>query len=218
MIDGIEYKQCTICKEFKPMNDSYYYKWNYSKDKFSPQCINCQLEYAKVKNSKPEKKQEQSIRFKAWHKKNKKRMNEKCRQWMKDNKEYTKEYYKNWQQSEVGKAWNRIYVKQRAEHKTHNITKQQWEECKIFFDNECAYCGMPYELHKEVFNEDLHKEHVNHLGNNELSNCIPACKICNSEKHTTPLKDWYNKNNPKYSRKKLIKINKWINEEYKKYI
>jgi hypothetical protein len=219
IIDEVEHKQCSKCKEFKPMNKEHFYTSKYNTvDAFKSQCKVCDLEYYKIKNAKPENKAAQSKRYKEWHQKNKQRMNEKCKQWMKDHKEQTKEYYKNWQTSEEGKEWNRIYTKQRAEHKTHNISKKQWEECRMFFDNECAYCGMPFDIHKEVFNEGLHKEHVDPFGSNELSNCVPACKMCNSEKHTTSLNEWYNINNPKFNQVRLDKILEWINSEYKKHI
>jgi hypothetical protein len=94
-------------------------------------------------------------------------------------------------------------------YKKHDVSNAEWTECKTFFNFRCAYCGTTLEKHKKQFNQDFHKEHINHDGDNDLSNCVPSCKICNSEKGTFTLEEWYNKNNPKFRSERLDLINFW---------
>ena len=86
---------------------------------------------------------------------------------------------------------------------------------KEYFNNECAYCGLPLELHKEIVGQDLHKEHKDHNGANDLSNCVPACRLCNSTKHDKEFDDWYNKSNPNYTKSRYNKIIRWTNKVIK---
>jgi len=72
--------------------------------------------------------------------------------------------------------------------------------------------------HRKIFKTDLHKEHLIDDGRNDLKNCVPSCKSCNSEKHIDTFNQWYNPSNPKYSREKYLKIYNWIRFECKKYI
>jgi hypothetical protein len=65
---------------------------------------------------------------------------------------------------------------------------------------------------------DFHKEHIDDDGANDLSNCVPSCKLCNSYKHQYIFDDWYNKNNPNFNQDRLNKIIKWLNEDYKLYL
>ncbi|MBN3352111.1 HNH endonuclease [Clostridium botulinum] len=120
-----------------------------------------------------------------------------------------------WQQN------NKDKIKQYSEvrsNKNHTITSKEWNICKEYFNNSCAYCGMTEKEHREIFNQDLHKEHVECEGANDLSNCVPACRSCNSSKNIFQLTEWYNKNNPKFNQEKLDVINKWLSEDYKKII
>ena len=104
-----------------------------------------------------------------------------------------------------------------------SLSIEQWFYILKLFNNECAYCGLPLSKHYirykgETKLGDFHKEHVDHEGANDLSNCIPSCKECNSSKSTKFLEDWYNENNLNFNQDRLNKIHKWINEDYKLYI
>jgi len=127
------------------------------------------------------------------------------KQWMKDNKDKIHDY------------------NMKHSCKKHQISKEQWKECKDYFNNECAYCGLKQEDHfihrkGKLINIDLHKEHVVWNDANDLSNCVPSCQTCNSRKHTYALDKWYNKDNPKFTQERYDKIIKWITEDYKKFI
>lgn len=122
---------------------------------------------------------------------------------------------KKWQQNNKDKL--KIYRLSRA-HKKHTITDDQWKSCLDYFDQSCAYCGMKNDEHKILFNERLHMEHVDHKGKNDLSNCIPSCKSCNSSKGEKSLTDWYNEQNQNYTDERLKSISKWLSEDYIKYM
>ncbi len=126
---------------------------------------------------------------------------------------------KLWQRNNPGKI--REYNKYRELHKSHDIIEREWDACKLYFDNSCAYCGITEEEAKKAQGHLLHKEHVDHEGANDLSNCVPSCKSCNSRKWKYALEEWYTEDNDYYeyySLDRLNKIYKWLKEDYKKYI
>ena len=134
-----------------------------------------------------------------------------------NNTQHEKEYYKNWINNNRDKL-----PKYNEAHRKHDITDEEWENCKNYFNYRCAYCGLPVEEHYRVWygemkQFDLHKEHVDHQGENDLSNCVPACGSCNSSKRTFLLNDWYNESNPNYNMERLTKINQWLSNDYKLY-
>ncbi|WP_144509912.1 HNH endonuclease signature motif containing protein [Bacillus sp. FJAT-22090] len=132
---------------------------------------------------------------------NKKMVREgKVLEWQRNNKDKIKEY--------------NLY---RSVNKSHEITKQEWEDCKKYFDYSCAYCGISEEEAKEKYKNNLHKDHADHQGANDLSNCIPACRSCNSKKHNFELELWFVAADT-YSKERLLKINKWLNKDYKIYL
>jgi len=125
-----------------------------------------------------------------------------------------------WQRSNPEKT--KIYQEKRK-LKEHKISKKEWNNLKLYFENTCAYCGLPIEEHfiarlGITKNGDFHKEHVDDEGANDLSNCIPACKTCNCSKHTATLDEWYNENNKVYTLERYNKIHKWIDEDYKDFM
>lgn len=150
--------------------------------------------------------------------------------WRSRNQEYARKRFKNWRDENIehiNDYQSKYYENNKEKFKTygvnrrnknHNITKQEWKDCKEYFNNECAYCGLTYEQHKKLYKEDLHKEHVVYDGLDDLSNCVPACKNCNSQKWEFELDYWYNKENPVFTEERYTKIIKWTEEDYSKYI
>jgi hypothetical protein len=111
----------------------------------------------------------------------------------------------------------------RCTNKKHEITKNEWENCKNYFNYRCAYCGLAIEEHYIIYNGilklgDFHRDHADDEGRNDLSNCIPACKSCNTSKSNKDLLEWYDVDNDNFNTERLFKINKWLNEDYLKYI
>lgn len=128
-----------------------------------------------------------------------------------------KGYQKDWQRKNKDKL--KGYNKKRAS-KRHEITEIQWEKCKKYFNNQCAYCGMSETDHLTKYRQRLHKEHVDHEGKNDLSNCIPSCRKCNSSKGNKPFGDWYSETSlftNEFSNERLKKIKCWL-KEYVDYL
>lgn len=153
--------------------------------------------YDKKDNEKPEKKRLMKELNKI------RRENGKLTEWQRNNPDKMKIY--------------------RLQHRNHSITSNEWDNCKNYFNYRCAYCSLKIEDHYVIFRgklvwSDFHREHVDHKGENDLSNCIPACKSCNCSKHTHGLEDWYNESNENYKEERLHKINQWINKDFKKFI
>jgi len=207
-------KQCNKCLEELPLEDFYAQeKINAKGEKYiyyRPDCIKCCKKSAKewAENNR-EKYLEMKIRYNRTEKGRKqlaetrKRVREKG---------YNKQYY------EENKDQFKSYRLKRNMNKTHEITKQEWEDCKSYFNYSCAYCGISEEDAIETQGQVLHKEHVDHNGLNDLSNNIPSCKLCNGRKWMYNFSDWYNVENPAYSQERHDKIIKWLKSDYLNYI
>ena len=64
----------------------------------------------------------------------------------------------------------------------NDFTAAQWREVQEIFDHRCAYCGRRAKGH-------LTQDHIEPLskgGSHTLANIVPACRSCNSRKHTGP--------------------------------
>lgn len=162
--------------------------------------------------------------------------NKNAKKWRYNNPEAYDRSQMKWLQSEKGIESNKRRQQRRRDngnyykwlkdsgykydrsHKEHEISIEEWESCKSYFNYSCAYCGLTEREHQELHNQQLHKEHVNHEGSNRLDNCVPSCKTCNSSKHTFEFEHWYKERSGSYSEERFQKINDWLNNDYKKYI
>jgi len=206
----IEYKQCTKCIEWLPITDEYFYKWNYSKDGFHPQCKKCNIE--RQKKYQKEHAEERSKYNHKLFENDPEYFRNKDIKWRNNNPERPKELLKRWQQTNPDKLKEYNEIRQ---NKNHNITKEEWSACLKYFNYSCAYCGINEIEATQKYKNVLHKEHVVHDGENDLSNCVPACKSCNSSKRKYELVFWYIKNKEIYSKKRYNRIMKWLQEDYK---
>lgn len=223
IIDGILYKQCSKCKEWKPETLEFFYYKNksYPEKGFSSECRMCAIK--RTKNWIKKNYDYHSEYKKQWNKnkENNKRQREHYKKWRKENKEWKQKYQLNYQRMFPEKI--AIYNENRRKHKSHKITKNEWESCLKYFDYKCAYCGLPMEEHYNMYAgklrwENLNKEHVIHNGGNDLTNCVPACKSCNDSKWKYNLNEWYNSNNINYTQERYDKIIKWLMEDCFTYI
>jgi hypothetical protein len=203
-VNFIETKICSWCNIEKPLTEFYFQK-KHSKKRgdwiyYHPECKQCTKDQFGIwRKENPEKRAAQQHKYDVKPTTRKLRAKNdaiyrkqgKRREWQRNNPEKLKEYREN------------------RYHKKHDISSTEWAECKAVFNYRCAYCGMTFEEHKKRFNQNLHQEHIIHNGENDLSNCVPSCKICNSEKGTFTLEEWYNKDNPKFKPERLDLINFW---------
>jgi len=216
-VDGTTYKQCSICEEWFPCTDEYFYKnkCNHT-DELNPYCKPCTInKYHKWYTDNGGRSSTNGKIYRDGHKKERKEWH---KRYYIETKEDHQKYLKNWQENnpEKLKGYGELYS-----NKKHNITTQEWINCKEYFNNQCAYCGLPIEDHyftrKEITkNGDFHKEHVNCEGEGSLSKCVPSCKTCNTSKHKDIMEEWYAKKEF-YSKEKLDKIYQWMDRDYKIY-
>jgi hypothetical protein len=209
IIDGIDHKKCNYCHEYKPATTEKFHKAKTS-DGLQGHCKDCcNVKFWIWKEEFPEKYEKQKkdrvsrddpmrlIRSREAAERNRKEGYQK--KWRQDNRNKLKEY-----------NYNHL-------HKVHEISKEEWGNCKLYFNSSCAYCGIDEELAREEQGHRLHMEHAINQGANDLSNCIPACRSCNSQKWERDYDEWYTEENPKFDKLKLDKINKWFNGDYLKY-
>jgi len=227
---GIEEKQCRNCLEWLEMNKNNFGINNSNKDGFNHLCKKCQKKYNhEVYMKDRENRIAKSYQWEKEHPEQRKATRKKyyvTEQVKLKNKLVNQESRKrgvrlNWERSNPDKI--KSYWQKRDVEKKHVISAKEWRACKTYFGNCCAYCGLHISNHYYTRlgvtkNGDLHKDHVNNEGKNDLSNCVPACRICNSSKHDASLQKWYNINNPVFSTEREEKIFNWLNEEYKKHI
>jgi hypothetical protein len=213
-------KVCSICNEEKSLDQFYSYeKVNKNGEKYiyyQPYCKPCTVE----KTRKNRNREEFNAKMREYCREYIKRPGamERHRKVMKNVREQGKQ--RDWQRKNKDKI--REYNKKRN-NKNHKISDNEWENCKKYFNHRCDYCGLAIENHYIIFRGnqqlgDFHKDHVDDEGTNDLSNCVPACKVCNTSKHNHTLEEWYNNDNPVFNEERLEKIHKWLDEDYKKYI
>jgi hypothetical protein len=200
----------------KPLNEFYSYLKKKTNGEeymyYPPYCKKCSSERS---NKYQKENKEQTKEYsKEIYRRKEQYFKHKAKKWSRENKEKHNHQKKRWQQNNPDKL--KKYRIQRMTEKKHEITDQEWEQCKEYFNNECAYCGLDEERHKQIFKQQLHRDHVNPDGANDISNCIPSCKSCNSSKHDYQLEDWYSETNENYTIDRFNKILNWLKEDYLK--
>jgi HNH endonuclease len=214
-------KKCTQCLADYPATEEYFYKQKVTTKKkgtlfkLQAACIICRRKQSRERGNANKEQRRKNRR--KWYLANKDHDNAKSRAWQRNNPERKKENDQRYRQSEIGKQKFRESAERRKEI-NHNITNNEWNACKEYFDHTCAYCGMSYDEHKQSIGKDLHKEHVIADGRNDLKNCVPSCWRCNSSKWRYSLNNWYNENNPNYTYERYKFIYNWIRYDCKKYI
>lgn len=212
-VDGVDHKVCNNCEKYYPATPEYFYinKVNQT-DGLYPYCKTCAVikqnkwqeenpeQYARnVKNGNANRTFENRLRT---------RESNKRRRLAGKDKEY--------QQNNRDKV--RGYNKTRYRNKKHEVSDLEWFYCRYYFNNNCAYCGMSWEENYVLYKKDFHREHVDYKGANDLSNCVPSCAGCNSQKYKFDLSEWYNiHTNTKYNELRMNRIVTWLRYDYKKF-
>lgn len=193
----------------KPFEDFYSQeKFNAKGEKYiyyHPCCKICATE--KSKKRQQENREELLEYKKNWYRNRWELEREQQRKWYIEHKEGRSEYGKIYRKENKDKFKE---YRDRYSNKQHDITDEEWMNCKNYFNNECAYCGMTHDEHKLIYNQDLHRDHVDSEGANDITNCVPACKSCNVSKWKHDLEYWYTKRDF-YDESKLYKIHEWLN-------
>lgn len=114
-------------------------------------------------------------------------------------------------------GWRKKYNKEHlTEHRIHSqkrsankrkllatLTKEQWNNIKLYFDNKCCYCGKKSPLEQEHFKP------LSKLGEYTINNIVCACRSCNASKHDALFSEWY-PNYKFYSKKREKNILKFL--------
>lgn len=208
----IEQKVCSVCEEEKDI-DNFYKQRKKSKKSgeyiyYNPECREC----TKQRSLKWHKENPEKAKV-AYTKRNR------SENWRVKLRESSKKkvesgYSRNWQRE------NRDKLREYSEkHRSHDINEIEWDICKEYFNFSCAYCGLHESEHyirrnDKVILSDLHKEHVDHEGANDITNCVPACGSCNSSKRQYAFEYWFRERSYTFSQERFDKVEKWINGDY----
>jgi hypothetical protein len=217
-LNGEIEKQCSQCHEWKLLNENNFYKWSKSPDSYSAQCNECAKRY--TRNKKAANREYFNKIDREYREKNKAVRKIKEKEWRLQHKQHLREYLQEYLKTHPEQS--RYYSKLRRP-RNHILYDCEWEDCKLFFNYRCAYCGLPIEDHyvyrrgKMVW-VDFCREHAVDNGKNDLSNCIPACNSCNVSKNTISFHAFYNPSNPNFSYERYHKIYIWLRYKYKNYI
>lgn len=219
IIDGVDHKICKICNEYYPSTNEYFYvnKSN-NIDGLHPYCKPCSVRKSRKRTL--EKLEETAEYKRRYYLENREKIIAQVTETNNLNIERRRETSRLWQKRNPEKL--KEYRLKRA-NKNHEITENEWKNCKQYFNNSCAYCGIHEDDHYIVYagklkKTDLHKEHVDHEGSNGIENCIPSCQSCNSSKHTAILEEWYNEENERFLEDRLKRIYKWLESDVFNYI
>ena len=82
-----------------------------------------------------------------------------------------------------------------------SFTHEEWQDCLIAYNYECAYCGEKHNLTVD------HIVAVSKGGYNYAFNLVPACAHCNGSKGAKDVVEWYSAQ-PFYDEDKLRNIHK----------
>lgn len=78
---------------------------------------------------------------------------------------------------------------------------------------------MTMKEHKKQNGHQLHKEHVDDEGHNDIRNCATACRSCNSIKKNKTIEQLFKLNIiENFTLERYNNILNWINKGYKNYI
>lgn len=148
-----------------------------------------------------------SINSKKYREENAESISAQRKQHYKENREKIleerKEYYEN--NLEQIKQYREKYTKEgRARGTDHrkrmkrsdmfeklpsDFTLEEWGESLEFFNHLCCYCG----IESDRTLEQDHFIPLSKMGAYTKDNIVPACKSCNSSKHTQDFQAWYRK-------------------------
>jgi len=226
-IDGVLYKKCNHHFEnfpdedlWFPQTEEYFYKNKLNKtDGFNPECKLCSI--ARSSKRQNENREDYLDYMKNYYQETHDQQIEGFHQHRLDSLEEHNAYYADYQKKNP--EYFIKYGKDQRQNHLHIISEKEWLNCKRYFENTCAYCGLPIDQHWHMRKEklilfDFCKDHADYNGLRDLSNCVPACKSCNSHKWQSSIEEWYIESNPVFDKNKLDKIKMWLDNDYKKYI
>ena len=171
------------------------------------------------KKWREENKERVTINLKRYYQENKEEVKKNASEYRKNNSEkiiqWRKIYYED--NKERILIANTIYHKDNRERYAiirerrrsrkrqlpSTLISEQWNKCKLHFDNGCAYCGKKLPLSQDHFIPIVDGGEYTH------NNIIPACRSCNSSKGAKSFFTWY-PTFKHYSKSREAKILKYL--------
>jgi len=192
------YKVCSKCGDKLPKTIEYFAPRKTAKDGFRNHCRRCRTKYNKVYH---EENRESFSRYsKIYRIENRDTILPKMRAWTQENKEVLAVKKKVYRLSHPEETRIRGHnYRARKRKLPHTLTVGQWNDIKLHFNNQCAYCGKGGPLQQDHFLA------VNKGGEYAAINIIPACPFCNNSKNDKLFSEWYPKYKD-YSKKRETKI------------
>jgi len=211
-INGKIEKRCSMCEKWKEDVIDNFYMINKSRPEsgLTPACRICLTDKAIAHRLLNVEKARKSIR--DYYHTHKDVYRIKAVNYKAGNREKIISDYKEWIKNNPDKV--KLYG---LNHRDHEITNEEWKCCLNIFNHKCAYCGISEEEHLKTYKQVLHRDHVDDEGANDLRNAVPACRSCNSKKHTTDMEEWFMRQKF-FTEERLQFIIQWIEEGFKEYI
>lgn len=132
--------------------------------------------WSRLQNLERERSRERRSHAVHAHKRNKKRQLRKVAHPEKRREDERKRYAVH---PEIYRERERRYRARKNGAPIHDLTAAQWADIKAAYGHRCVYCGRKMQA--------LTQDHITPLikgGSHTRSNVVPACRSCNSKKHT----------------------------------
>lgn len=209
--NGIKEKLCAVCKEWKPESTEFFYMRNKMKPEkgFNSECKQCSIKSIQSRYDK----QKKSDYNKQHYDNNYDYYIEKAKRNYRNNPDLYHEKDKKWRLKNRDKV--NFYALKRRLHKKHDISHEEWDKCKEFFNYRCAYCNLHIDKNYRQYagesqQTDFCKDHAINIGSDKIDNCLPSCWSCNSSKNEMDWTEWYVPENPIYTEINFNKIILWF--------
>jgi hypothetical protein len=165
----IETKICSFCNIEKSIDEFYTNQWH--EDGHQPWCKECSKE-----------------EYSRYYARNTTRIKKVHRLWQQNNPEKYKECMDAYYNSPAGKLSEKQAKKKRREimkQLPNTFTKEEWDQCKEYFNHSCAYCESTNKIQKDHFVSVLN------YGPTTKENIVVACNKCNPSKGDFDFFQWY---------------------------
>ncbi len=230
--ENIIKQKCRICGNEFPATSEYFHKCKTGKYGLRARCKKCISPINKIYNERNGERRKQN--WKEWISNNKERREQYWQEYACKNKDKLETYRNNnkerhnkidkeyreknketiaakrkayWRTEKYRKANIQKVQKRRAQKMSlpNDFKVEDWEKCKNYFHNRCAYCGCEGDIEQDHFIP------LSRGGGYTANNIIPACKKCNSSKQANLFEEWYIKQQF-YSIDRELKIKNYLKE------
>lgn len=220
------FKRCSKCEEWLVANSINFNKDKNGKFKLKSRCKEC---IKKLRNKEQEKirwkkryseKRDEILEYnrERYHE-NIEKERERKRKYREENRDKINEHQRKYDKNNPEKAFNkRNKRRSKLENQGRGINKEQWNECRNWFDWKCAYSGEKLQKNKSTYGRTLdHIVALDNKGLNEPWNVVPMRKGYNaSKRNRIDTLTWY-KEQEYFDIDRLNKIVEWQIYAYEKW-